>query len=156
MLISTNKFLFVPCSWQDDKHLSLFLYRAQNLPSLLFNLQTLLSTLLILMQDARNMNFVMGRLHRGVFVAQWWGIGARNQRVWGSIPHEDSEFLLCSRSWQDQKHLSLEFVVFDKFTSAYYTKLQEKSCYYFVVCTHVTTLHAVTWECTRFQPIRSA
>ena len=24
------------CSWQDEKHLSLFLYRAQNLPSLLF------------------------------------------------------------------------------------------------------------------------
>ena len=35
-LIGTQNFIFVPRSWQDEKHLSLFLYRAQNLPSLLF------------------------------------------------------------------------------------------------------------------------
>ena len=35
-LIGTQNFFFVPRSWQDEKHLSLFLYRAQNLPSLLF------------------------------------------------------------------------------------------------------------------------
>ena len=38
----THNFFFVPCSWQDEKHLSFFLYWAQNLPSLLFfYLQTL-------------------------------------------------------------------------------------------------------------------
>ena len=35
-LMGTQNFFFVPRSWQDKKHLSLFLYRAQNLPSLLF------------------------------------------------------------------------------------------------------------------------
>ena len=28
-----QNFFFVPRSWQDEKHLPLFLYRAQNLPS---------------------------------------------------------------------------------------------------------------------------
>ena len=32
------KFFFDPRSWQDEKHHSLFLYRAQNLPSFLFDL----------------------------------------------------------------------------------------------------------------------
>ena len=32
-------FFFVPCLWQDEKHLSLFLYWAQNLTSLLFYMQ---------------------------------------------------------------------------------------------------------------------
>ena len=32
-------FFFIPRSWQDEKHPSLFLYRAQNLPSHLFYLQ---------------------------------------------------------------------------------------------------------------------
>ena len=42
-------FSFVPRLWQDEKHLSLFLYRAQNLPSLLFlSTNITLSTLLIL------------------------------------------------------------------------------------------------------------
>ena len=35
-LMGTQNFFFVPSSWQDKKHLSLFLYRAQNLLSLLF------------------------------------------------------------------------------------------------------------------------
>ena len=33
-------FFFLPRSWQDEKHLSLFLYRARYLPSLLLYLQT--------------------------------------------------------------------------------------------------------------------
>ena len=33
--------IFVPRSWQDEKHFSRFLYRTQNLPSLLFYLRTL-------------------------------------------------------------------------------------------------------------------
>ena len=28
-------------------------------------------------------------------MAQWWSIGARYPKVWGSIPHGDSEFFLC-------------------------------------------------------------
>ena len=39
-LVGTQKFFFFPRSWQKEKHLSLFLYRAQNLPYLLFWLQT--------------------------------------------------------------------------------------------------------------------
>ena len=40
-LMRTQNFFFVPRSLLDEKHLSLFLYRAQNLPSLLFYIQTL-------------------------------------------------------------------------------------------------------------------
>ena len=29
--------------------------------------------------------------------------GARNPKVWGSIPHGDSEFFFVPRSWQDEK-----------------------------------------------------
>ena len=35
-LVRTRKFFFVPRSWEDEKHLSQFLHRAQNLPSLFF------------------------------------------------------------------------------------------------------------------------
>ena len=38
-LMGIQTFFFDPRSWQDKKHLSLFLYRAQNLPSLLISLQ---------------------------------------------------------------------------------------------------------------------
>ena len=34
-LVGNQNFFFVPRSWQDEKRLSLFLYRAQNLPSLI-------------------------------------------------------------------------------------------------------------------------
>ena len=37
-----SEFFFVPRSWQDEKHLSLFLCRAQNLQSLLFYLQAII------------------------------------------------------------------------------------------------------------------
>ena len=69
----------------------------------------------------------------------------------------------------------MQFVIFEKFTSAYYTKLQEKSCYYLLLvymsktrlegktdenfestCTLFVIFTHVTWECTHFQPIRSA
>ena len=39
------------------------------------------------MQDMCHMNFVIDLAHRGVSVAQWQCIGARNPKVWGSIPH---------------------------------------------------------------------
>ena len=41
------------------------------------------------------MNFVLDLVHRRVSVAQWKSIRARNLKVWGSIPHGDSEFCLC-------------------------------------------------------------
>ena len=47
MFFGTQNFFFVSYSLQDEKHLSLFLYQAQNLPSLLF-----LSTVLSLFADA--------------------------------------------------------------------------------------------------------
>ena len=74
------------------------LIRAQNLPSLLLlSTNIVLSTLLIQgsMQDACHMNFVTDLAHRGVSVAQWLSIGARNPKVWGSIPHGNWEFFLC-------------------------------------------------------------
>ena len=52
-LMGTQNFFFVPRSWQYEKHLSLFLYRAQSLPSLLF-----LSTKLELSRQNHNTNFV--------------------------------------------------------------------------------------------------
>ena len=45
--------------------------------------------------DACHMSFVIDHAHRRVFVAQWRSIGARNQKVWGSIPHGNSEVFLC-------------------------------------------------------------
>ena len=82
------------------------LIRAQNLPSLwLLSTNIVLSTLLIQgsMQDACHMNFVTDLAHRGVSVAQWLSIGARNPKVWDSIPHGNWEFFFVPRSWQDEK-----------------------------------------------------
>ena len=45
--------------------------------------------------DACHMSFVIDHAHRRVFVAQWRSIGARNPKVWGSIPHGNSEVFLC-------------------------------------------------------------
>ena len=88
------------------------LIRAQNLLSLLLlSTNIMLSTLLILgsMQDACHMNFVTDLAHRGVSVAQWLSIGARNPKVWGSIPHGNSEFFLCPtlETRRKKKHHSL-------------------------------------------------
>ena len=35
IFIGTQNYFFVPRSWQDEEHLSVFLYQVQNLPSLL-------------------------------------------------------------------------------------------------------------------------
>ena len=74
-------------------HLSLFLYQAQNLPSLSFLSIDIAD--LSRMQDACHVNFVIDVAHRGVSVVQWKSIGVRNPKVWGSIPHGDSECFLC-------------------------------------------------------------
>ena len=37
--MGTQSFFFVPCSQQDVKHLSLFIYQAKSLPSILFYLE---------------------------------------------------------------------------------------------------------------------
>ena len=44
--------------------------------------------------------------------------GARNPKVWGSIPHGDSEFFLCPTLWLDEKHLSLIKELFDQCAAA--------------------------------------
>ena len=44
--------------------------------------------------------------------------GARNPKVWGSIPHGDSEFFLCPMLWLDEKHLSLIKELFDQCAAA--------------------------------------
>ena len=60
------------------------------------------------MQDMCHMNFVIDLAHRGVSVAQWQSIGARNPKVWDSIPHGYSEFFLCpTLVTRRKKHLSL-------------------------------------------------
>ena len=47
-------------------------------------------------------------------VSEHQSIAARDPKIWGSIPHGDSEFFLCPRSWQDEKkHLSLLKVLFN-------------------------------------------
>ena len=52
--------------------------------------------------------FVIDRAHRGVSVAQWQNIGARNPKVWGSIPHKDLDFFPLSYARdKTKKHLSL-------------------------------------------------
>ena len=55
------------------------------------------------------MNFVIDPARRGVSVAQWLSIWAQNPKVWGAIPHGDSQFFFfVPRSWQNEKkHLSL-------------------------------------------------
>lgn len=37
-----------------------------------------------------------GLASHGVAVAQWRSVGAWNSKVWGAIPHWDSDFFLCS------------------------------------------------------------
>ena len=67
------------------------------------------------MQDACHMTFIMGLTHHRVSVAQWKSIRARNPKVWGTIPHRDSEFFLVPRSWQDEKNIFLYFFTDLKF-----------------------------------------
>ena len=50
------------------------------------------------MQDACHKNFLIDLAHRRVSVAHWKNIGARNPKVWGSIPHEASEFFSLSHA----------------------------------------------------------
>ena len=67
------------------------------------------------MQDACQMTFIMGLTHHRVSAAQWKSIRARNPKVWGTIPHKDSEFFLVPRSWQDEKNIFLYFFTELKF-----------------------------------------
>ena len=53
------------------------------------------------------MNFAIDLAHRGVSVAQWLSIGKRNPKVWGSIPHGDSEFFSLSHARDNTKNIFL-------------------------------------------------
>ena len=89
----------MPWSWQDEKHHSLFLYRAQNLHLSYPNYKndTVDTADLSSMQDAFHLDFVMNLAHRRVSVALW-SIGALRF---------DSSWRL-TRSWHDEKHFSLQ------------------------------------------------
>ena len=55
----------------EKKHLSLFLYLAENLPSLLYKHYAIDIANPSSMQDVCYMNFVIDLAHRGVSLAQW-------------------------------------------------------------------------------------
>ena len=56
----------------------------------------MLSTLLILTVNAGHVSYELcNRPHSPVSVAQWSSSGARNPKVWGLIPHGESECFLC-------------------------------------------------------------
>ena len=67
-------FCLVPCSWQDEKHLSSFLYGAQKLPSLLFpSANITLSTLLILAVCRKRVIWTTAKKHAfTVNFPKWW------------------------------------------------------------------------------------
>ena len=65
--------------------------------------------------EACHMTFIMGLTHHRVSAAQWKSIRARNPKVWGTIPHRESEFFLVPRSWQDEKNIFLYFFTELKF-----------------------------------------
>ena len=92
-------------------HLFLFLYRAQKLTISLTSIYKHYTIDIAdpsSTQDASHMNFVTDLAHRGVSVTSWYSIGARNPKVWGSIPHGLLRiFFFVPRMWQDKnKHLS--------------------------------------------------
>ena len=75
-LMGIQNFFFVPCSWKDEKHLSLFLYQAQNLLSHLFNYLSFCNNLFQLSSAAH----------------KWWSWWTRNNKL-GSC--------FVSASWLD-------------------------------------------------------
>ena len=75
-LMGIQNFFFVPCSWKDEKHLSLFLYQAQNLLSHLFNYLSFCNNLFQLSSSAH----------------KWWSWWTRNNKL-GSC--------FVSASWLD-------------------------------------------------------
>ena len=58
------------------------------------------------MQDACHLNFVIHLAHRGVSMAQWWSIGARNPFVLSSILHGNSIFFSQSHARNKTKKTS--------------------------------------------------
>ena len=90
-LMGTQNFFFVPRLWQDEKTSFLILHWAQNLPSLLFCQKhyTIDTKSLELSNRPHSPKSLCGSVveHRSA-----------NLKVWGSIPHGDSElfFVPCS------------------------------------------------------------
>ena len=78
------------CDKMKKNHLFLFLYRAQKLTISLISIYKHYAIDIAdpsSTQDASHMNFVTDLAHRGVSVTSWYSIGARNPKVWRSIPH---------------------------------------------------------------------
>ena len=86
-------FSFVPRLWQDEKHLSLFLYRAKNLPSLLFYLQTWRYWHCWSWQHGGRVSLDLA--HHSLCGSVVEHRSAKSEGL-SSIPHWDSEFFLCS------------------------------------------------------------
>ena len=110
-LMRTQNFFFVPRSWQDEKNLTPFLYRAQNFPSLFLVTNMTLSTL----QYAGCVSFELRNRPRSPLslcnsVVEHRSAKSKSLRF-------DSwrlrSFCLL-RSWQDEKHHFLKNNLFQK------------------------------------------
>ena len=89
-LMGTQKFFFVSRSWQDEKHLSLFFYRDQNLPSLLFHLPYI--KLLVIRTNKRaarshiytcNVCLIVQRIFKSHFINLVWSISITRKAIIG-------------------------------------------------------------------------
>ena len=87
----------------------LILYRAKNLPSLLFLSKNNYAIDIVdpsSMQDACHMNFVIDLAHRGVSVAQWQSIGAQIRRPEVRFLMGTQNFSLSHARDKTKKHLT--------------------------------------------------
>ena len=109
LLGSVMFFFFVPCSWKDKKYLFSISLPSSNAPSFLIYTQTWHYRHRWSSKYAGRvlyMNFVnLGLAHHRVSVAQWKSIWARNSKVWGSIPHGNSQFFSLSHIHDKVKNI---------------------------------------------------
>ena len=106
--MGTQNVYFVPRSWQDEKHLSLFLYRAQSLLSLTSYLQNI-ADLSTYAQYARRTSYELRNRPRSPWSLFLSGRTSERgiQRPEVRFLMETQNFFYIPRSWQDGKHLSV-------------------------------------------------
>ena len=102
-LIKYSKCFFsVPCYWSCwsltcDKTKNIFLY-------FFIELKTYSYSLLFYLQDMILLKLLILAVCWTHFILELCnGLGAWNLKVWGSIPHGDSEFFFVPCLWQDKK-----------------------------------------------------
>ena len=105
----------VPRSGQEQKYLSLFLYRAQSFPSFLFYLQTWRYQYCWSKQDAERLSY---EIRNALTIESLWLSGGAPER---GIRRSGVRFLMGTqnfffvlRSWQDETKLSLYFKIVNK------------------------------------------